>query len=233
MDSLDRPVLFRFVTVSILGGTGEEGKGLAYRWGKAGYRVLIGSRTQDKADVAAAEVLEQLKGKGLVEGKTNEEAAEAGDIVVLSVPYSAQEPTLKSVEPALEGKILLTVVVPLMPPKVTQVQLPEAGSAAKEAQDLLGPDVDVVAAFQNISTALLFSDDEIECDVLICGQGKRARQEVLKLVEAAGMVGWDAGPLVNAPVVEGLTSILIHINKQNRVKHAGFRITGVPKQESA
>ncbi|HJS28849.1 MAG TPA: NADPH-dependent F420 reductase [Anaerolineales bacterium] len=228
MASLERPILFRFITLAILGGTGNEGKGLAYRWGRAGYRVLIGSRTDGKARAAAAEVMENLGGQGLVEGRTNLEAAEAGDIVILTIPYQAQRELLTSVEPALEGKILVNVVVPLAPPKVTRVQMPPAGSSSQEAQELLGPDVDVVTAFQNVSHDLLFSDEPIECDVLVCGRDKKARQEVLKLVEAAGMVGYDAGALENAVVVEGLTSILIHINKQYGVPNSGIRITGVP-----
>jgi NADPH-dependent F420 reductase len=225
------PILLTFITIAILGGTGNEGKGLAYRWAKAGYRILIGSRTPEKAQSAAGEVLDRLGGSGLVEGTSNLEAAEAGDIVVLTVPFKAHKATLESVEPALEGKILVDVTVPLVPP-VTRVEMPPAGSAAQEAQELLGPDVDVVAAFQNISHELLFTDDPIDCDVLVCGRGKRARAEVLKLVRAAGMVGWDAGPIENAVVVEGLTSVLIYLNKQHRIHSSGIRITGIPPSET-
>jgi NADPH-dependent F420 reductase len=212
-----------------LGGTGQEGKGLAYRWGKAGYRVLIGSRSKEKADSAAMDVLEKLGGNGLIEGKSNQDAAEAGDIVVLTVPYQFQSETLLSVEPHLEGKILVNVSVPLVPPKVTMVNMPQAGSAAQEAQELLGPDVNVVAAFQNVAHELLFTDEVIDCDVLVCGKSKKAREEVIKLVEAAGLIGWDAGPLENAVVLEGLTSVLIHINQRNGVRNAGIRISGVPR----
>ncbi len=226
-----RPILFRFLTVAILGGTGKEGKGLAYRWAKAGYRVLIGSRTPDKALRVAGEVLDLLDGKALVEGMGNLEAAEAGDIVVLTVPYEGHRATLESVEPALEGKILVDTTVPLKRPNITTVQMPPAGSAAKEAQEILGPDVDVVAAFQSIAYELLLTDDPIDCDVLVCGRKMAARQEVLKLVDAAGLVGFDAGPLENAVIVEGLPSILIGINKQFKVRHSGIRITGVPRDD--
>ncbi len=223
------PILLRFLTIAILGGTGNVGKGLSYRWAKAGYRILIGSRTPDKALRAAADVLELLDGNALVEGTSNLEAAEAGDIVVLTVPYKAHKATLESVEPALEGKILIDATVPLKPGHVTVVHLPEAGSAAQEAQELLGPDVHIVAAFQNISQEQLLEAGPVDCDVLVCGQSKAARQEVLKLVEAAGMVGWDGGALANAAVVEGMTSILIGINKQYGIHDSGFRITGPPR----
>lgn len=130
-------------------------------------------------------------------------------------------------KPQLQGKILIDVTVPLVPPKVTRVQMPSAGSAAQEAQQILGEAVQVVSAFQNISYENLLTQEDIDCDVLICGSGKAAREIVLNLVKAAGLVGWDAGPLENSVVVEGLTSILIGINKQFGVKSSGIKITGV------
>jgi len=213
-------------TYAILGGTGKEGKGLAYRWAKAGYRVIIGSRTNEKAEKAALDLNEML-GKELVEGLENVNAAQKADILVLTVPYSAHKSTLESIKDAAQGKILVDVTVPLVPPKVTKVQMPKAGSAAQEAQRILGEDVNVVAAFQNISHEHLFDDSKINCDVLVTGKGKAARLEVLKLVEDAGMRGWDAGVIENSAVVEGMTSLLIYINKQNKVKSACIKITGV------
>jgi 8-hydroxy-5-deazaflavin:NADPH oxidoreductase len=213
-------------SIAVLGGTGKEGKGLAYRWAKAGYIVIIGSRTSEKAENAAKD-LNVMLGKELVVGLENTEAAKKADILVLTVPYSAHKPTIESVKDAAQGKIFVDVTVPLVPPKVTKVQMPKAGSAAQEAQEILGENVSVVAAFQNISHKHLFDDDPIDCDVLVTGKSKAARFEVLKLVEAAGMKGWDAGVIENAAVVEGMTSLLIYINKQNKVKSAGIKITGI------
>ncbi|NWG35979.1 MAG: NADPH-dependent F420 reductase [Chloroflexi bacterium] len=218
------------LTIAVLGGTGKEGKGLAYRWAKAGYKVIIGSRLPEKAVTAASEIIEQLEGSSSVVGASNLEAAQQADIVVLTVPYAAHRDTLESVKQALKGKLLIDVTVPLVPPKVTKVQMPPAGSAAQEAKQLLGDDVQVVAAFQNISHEYLMTDDEVECDVLVTGSSKEARAEAIKLVEAAGLTGWDAGPLENSVVVEGLTSVLININKQYGSTHAGIKITGVHKK---
>jgi NADPH-dependent F420 reductase len=214
------------LTIAVLGGTGKEGKGLAYRWAKAGYQVVIGSRTTEKAE-SAADDLNKILGDDVVEGMLNHDAAQKADILVLTVPYSAHASTLEMIREAAQGKILVDVTVPLVPPKVTKVQMPEAGSAAQEAQDILGENVNVVAAFQNISHEHLLSEDPINCDVLVTGKGKAARLEVLKLVEAAGMKGWDAGVIENSVVVEGLTSLLIHINKENKAKSAGIKVTGV------
>ncbi|MEZ0396171.1 MAG: NADPH-dependent F420 reductase [Anaerolineales bacterium] len=218
------------LTLAILGGTGKEGKGLAYRWAKAGYRVLIGSRTPDKAQAAALELIARLGDKAFIEGTSNEKAAQAADIVVLTVPYAAHRATLEQVRPALQGKILIDVTVPLVPPKVTKVQMPPAGSAALEALEILGKEAHIATAFQNISYEHLMSDSPIECEVLVTGTSKEVRQETLKLVEAAGLTGWDAGPLENSVVVEGLTSVLIHINKHYGATHAGIKISGVKNQ---
>lgn len=214
-------------TIAVLGGTGKEGKGLAYRWAKAGYKVIIGSRAAEKAQAAAAELSERLGGNAAIEGMENLPAAQKADIVVLTVPYAAHRETLLAVREALQGKILIDVTVPLVPPKVTRVQMPPAGSAAQEAVEILGEGTQVVDAFQNISYEHLMHDGEVPCDVLVTGTSKAAREQALKLVEAAGLTGWDAGPIENSVVVEGLTSILIHINKQYGTNHAGIRITGV------
>ena len=214
-------------SVGVLGGTGKEGKGLAYRWAKAGYRILIGSRSIEKAAASALELREMLAGKAFIEGMTNLEAAQTADIVVLTVPYSAHRETLEGVKEALQGKILIDVTVPLVPPKVTKVQMPPAGSAAQEAHEILGENVQVTSAFQNISYGHLLLDEPVECDVLVTGTSKEARLETLKLVTAAGLTGWDAGPIENSMVVEGMTSVLIGINKQLGLNSVGIKIIGL------
>jgi NADPH-dependent F420 reductase len=220
------------LTIAVLGGTGKEGKGLAYRWAKAGYRVLIGSRLSERAVTVASEIMQLLEGSSSVVGTTNLEAAQQSDIIVLTVPYAAHRPTLESVKDALKGKLLIDTTVPLVPPKVTKVQMPSAGSAAQEAKEIVGDDVQVVAAFQNVSHELLLGEEDIECDVLVTGTSKNARTEALRLVEAAGLTGWDAGPIENSVVVEGLASVLIYINKQYGSTHAGIKITGISKQST-
>jgi len=225
--------------IAVLGGTGKEGKGLAYRWAKAGYRVIIGSRTPEKAQAAAAELATLLSATPdtaallspsiHLEGTDNLSAAQRADILVLTVPYAAHRATLESIRQSAQGKILIDVTVPLVPPKVTKVQMPEAGSAAMEARQVLGEGVEVVDAFQNISYERLLKDELVDCDVLVTGSSKLAREQVLKLVAAAGFTGWDAGPIENTMVVEGLTSILIGLNKQYGSDHAGIKITGITK----
>jgi len=218
------------LTIAVLGGTGKEGKGLAYRWAKAGYRLVIGSRSSEKAVTAASEIMELLEGSSSLVGTTNREAAEQADIVVLTVPYAAHRETLESVKSALKGKILVDVTAPLVPPKLSKVQMPPAGSAAQEAKEIVGADVEVVAAFQNVSHEHLLGEEHVDCDVLVTGTSKKARTEVLTLVEAADLTGWDAGPIENSVVVEGLASVLININRLYGSKHAGIKITGVTKQ---
>jgi len=215
------------LTIAVLGGTGKEGKGLAYRWAKAGYHVHIGSRTPEKAEVTARELLGLLEGEAYIEGMSNIDAAQKANIIAITVPYDAHRQTLESVKDVMQGKLLIDVTVPLVPPKAAIVQMPAAGSAAQEAREILGDGVQVASAFQNISHEYLLDDDIIDCDVLVTGTSKEARAETLKLVEAAGLTGWDAGALENSVVVEGLTSVLIGINKKYGSTHAGIRITGV------
>lgn len=212
-------------TVAILGGTGDLGTGLAIRWSKAGHKIVIGSRTLEKAQAAVA-ALHEISPETPAEAMENFDAAKAGEIVVLTVPAEHQESTLSSVKENLMGKILIDVTVPLVPPKVGTVQLPPEGSAGKRAQELLGEEVMVVSAFQNIAAHLLKEDVQIECDVLVAGNKKAARQRVIEMIESAGMVGWHAGPIDNAAAAEALTSILIQINRSGIVSHSGIKIIG-------
>lgn len=219
-------------TIAILGGTGKEGGGLAFRWAHAGHPVVIGSRDAGKALAAANALAGELAGAGGdsdVRGVANLEAASAAEIVVLAVPYAAQLSTIDEVKSALAGKILIDVTVPLMPPKVDRVQLPAGGSAVQALQDRLGPGVRVVSAFQNISsTHLKKIGHDVDCDVLVCADDADAREIVVQLAHAAGLRAWHAGPLANSAAAEALTSVLIAINKRYKVPGSGIRITGVP-----
>lgn len=221
----------QFYRIAIVGGTGKEGKGLAYRWVLAGHEVIIGSRQYQKAQRAVATVNELFdKDSDLLKGMENKDAVEACDIAVITVPYAAHRPTLESLKDVLDGKIVVDVVVPIVPPKVTKVQMPPEGSVAQEAQAILGDNCNVVDAFQNISHERLLAEGDVDCDVLVAGKGKAARQIVLGLVKDTGLKGWDAGQIENCVVVEGLTSVLIGLNIQHHVHASGIRITGIPDQ---
>ena len=209
--------------ISLLGGTGDLGTGLATRLLKAGHKVIIGSRTLEKAQQA-----ERSLGKN-TKGLLNKDAALQGEIVILTVPFAHQRGIVEECRTELKGKLFIDTTVPLMPPKVATVQLPSEGSAAEIAQNILGDDVRVVSAFQNISAELLQSDKEIDCDVLVCGNKKEWRQEVIDLVNALGMKGWHAGMLPNSAAVEAMTSVLISINKHHAISHSGIKVTGLKK----
>ena len=212
-------------TIAILGGTGDLGTGLAIRWSKAGYKIVIGSRTLAKAQAAVVD-LEKISPTTPASAMENADAASAGDIVVLTVPAEHQISTLESVKSGLSGKILIDVTVPLVPPKVGTVQLPLEGSAGKRAQDFLGDDVQVVTAFQNVAAHLLKEEIGIECDVLVAGNKRSARDKVIQLAEEAGMTGWHAGPIENSAAAEALTSVLIQINRRHDIAHSGLQIVG-------
>lgn len=212
-------------TIAILGGTGDLGTGLAIRWSKAGYKIVIGSRTLTKAQAAVAD-LEKISPTTPAAAMENADAAAEGDIVVLTVPAEHQISTLETVKSGLFGKILIDVTVPLVPPKVGTVQLPPEGSAGKRAQDFLGDDVQVVTAFQNVAAHLLKEDVTIECDVLVAGNKRSARDKVIQLAQQAGMTGWHAGPIENSAAAEALTSVLIQINRRHDIAHSGLQIVG-------
>jgi NADPH-dependent F420 reductase len=215
-------------TISVIGGSGELGGGLAMRWAKAGLPVIIGSRDAARAAEVAG-TLNAAAGNDLARGMENLAAAQAGDIVVLTVKFSHQVATLTELKDALAGKIMVDTTVPLVPPKVARVQLPPEGSAAVIAQQFLGDQVQVVSAFQNVSASSLVSPAEPECDVLVTGASPDARATVIELAEAAGFRAWHAGPLENSAAAEALTSLLIFMNKKYGSDHTGIRITGLDK----
>jgi NADPH-dependent F420 reductase len=214
------------MNIAVLGGTGAEGGGLAFRWAAAGHQVTIGSRDAAKA-TAAADEINASTGKSNARGASNEDAVKGAEVVVLSVPYAAQMQTALSVKDALAGKILIDVTAPLKPPKVGTVQLPEGGSCVAALQAAL-PEVKLVSAFQNVGAHhLREAGHAIDCDVLVCGDDKAARETAISLVEAAGMRGIHAGPLANSAASEALTSVLIFINRTYKVPGSGIRITGL------
>jgi NADPH-dependent F420 reductase len=213
-------------TISIIGGTGALGSGLARRWAKAGYQIIIGSRTEAKAVAAVNEMSKDLV-SGSITGKLNVEAAQAGDIVVITVPFAHHAATLEDIRPGLAGKILIDTTVPLVPPKVARVQLPAEGSAAVRAQQIVGDDTEVVSAFQNVAADLMATDRSLECDVLVTGNKLASRETVIVLAKQAGFKALHAGPLANSAAMEALTSVLIFMNKRYNGSHTGIRITGI------
>ena len=217
-------------SIGIVGGTGDLGRGLAVRLAKAGHPLIIGSRNAEQAVASAEAVSAVLADRGIahpaISGADNVATAQQGDIVFVTVPFGAHQPTLESIRDAVQGKVVVDVTVPLVPPKVARVQLPTEGSAGQIAQTLLGEAVHVVSAFQNVAAAHLQADMEIPCDVLVTGNDKPARQTVIDLIESMGMRGFHAGLINNAAAAEALTSILININKQYKT-HAGLRLTGI------
>lgn len=212
--------------IAVLGGTGNLGYALAWRWARAGHAVTVGSRDQARAEAAAA-ALNQRLGAERVAGAGNPAAALGAEVVVLAVPYAAHRATLESVLPSLSGQLLLDATVPLRPPRVAVAQLPEEGSAAVSASNMVGERARVAAAFHNVAAELLGEEGEIDCDVLVASDDPATRKEALGLVEDSGCRAVSAGKLANAAAAEALTSVLIHINKTYQTRHAGIRVTGI------
>jgi 8-hydroxy-5-deazaflavin:NADPH oxidoreductase len=215
--------------IAILGGTGAQGSGLALRLAAAGHAVTIGSRDAARAHTAAAELAARV-GKAIA-GADNRAAAAAAEIAVLTVPYAAQRATVEEVLAELQGKILIDATVPLVPPKVSVVQLPEGRSAVAAIQALVGQSVRVVSAFQNVSAQHLGDlAHSVDCDVLVCGDDRAACETAIALAADVGLRGLYAGTLANSAATEALTSVLIAINRRYKVPGgAGIRITGIPE----
>ena len=213
-------------TIAVIGGTGELGSALAKRWAAAGYPIVLGSRSKQKAQ-ATAEKMKSDIGAAALSGEDNRTAAAAAEIVIVAVPYASHESILDEIKSAVAGKIVVDAVVPLVPPKISVVKFPADGSAALAAQRLLAGTARVQAAFHNVSAAKLHSSGAVDCDVLVFGDDQAAREVVIELANAAGTRGIDGGPLANSAAAEALTSVLIGINRRYKVEGAGIRITGL------
>jgi NADPH-dependent F420 reductase len=214
-------------TIAVLGGSGALGQALAKRWLAAGHRVVIGSRNAARAQEIAGALA------GAARGLANRDAAAAAEIVAVAVPYEAHRSLLAEIRDAVAGKIVVDATVPLKPPRVARVQLPQAGSAAKEAQDILGESVKVVSAFHNVAADRLATGETVDCDVLVFGNDPAARETVIGLAADAGLEGWHAGAIDNSAAAEAMTSVLIFINRRYGIDGAGFRITGTPTKTGA
>jgi NADPH-dependent F420 reductase len=218
------------LTIAIIGGTGDLGSGLARLWSRAGYPIVIGSRSVEKAVAMAATM---TSSGSTVTGMGIAEAAEAADVIVLSVPHANHDQVVREIAPFAAGKIVIDAAVPLVPPKVFVVQLATGGSPAWVAQSLLGPEVRVVAAFHNVGAKKLHAGERADCDVLVFGDDPAAREQVIQLAGAIASRGVDGGCLANAVAAEALTSVLIAINRRYKVPGAGIRITGLPALSGA
>ena len=210
-------------TIGVLGGSGALGSGLSYRLGKAGYQVVIGSRNPGKASEKVNEINQRLK-QEKISIESNYLAAEKSDLVILAVPFSNHRIIVEEIAPVVQKKIVLDTTVPLVPPKVARVQLPEYGSVAKKTQELLGKEVRVVSAFQNVAASHLVEDDALPGEILVFGNNKDARETIIGLIQEIGMKGWHAGSIDNSVVAESMTSVLIFMNKFYNMEGAGINI---------
>ena len=213
-------------TIAIIGGTGALGAGLARHLARAGHAIVIGSRSAEKAE-AAAQALAVTAGTERPRGAGNADAAEAADVVFVTVPWANHAAILDEIAPHVAGKLVVDTTVPLVLPRVARAQMPPEGSAALTTQKRLGPGVRVVSAFHNVAAHKLQTDEPIDCDVLVFGDDPKDREVVLGLAKAAGLRGIHGGPLANSVAAEALTSVLIGINRAYKVDGAGIRITGI------
>ncbi len=211
------------LSIAIVGGTGNLGTALALRLAAPGVRVIIGSRDREKARTVV-ESLQKASPKGEIYGNTNQEAVREAEMVVVAVPYEGHGKMVADLKGQLAGKTVIDAVVPLRKGKPFA---PPAGSALLEAQEILGQEAPVIGALHNISAVDLHEMDAPLGDVLICGDNEAAKQRVLEIIRRIGARGFDAGPAANAYVVEGLTGVLIHLNRKYKSKHASVRITGI------
>ena len=216
-------------SLAVIGGTGKEGSAIAARFAKAGVRTLIGSRDALKAQNTANKINEEFKIKN-VEGYTNRDATAKADIVLLAVPYDGMKPILEDIKPAAAGKVIINIASSLDAEKKSRARINPAGSIAAEIQAFFGETTKVVDAFQNISPEQLEKfDEKIETDVLVVGADRETRDMVIALIKKVGIDAFDAGMIQNAVIVETMTAALIAINIRYKIRGAGIRLVGVPR----
>ncbi len=221
------------MNVAILGGTGKEGTGLALRWARAGHQILIGSRSADRAWDRARDLARRVPGAAF-EGGTNDAAARDGDVVVVAVPHAGHRALLTELRATLAGKVVLDAVVPLDFGGPRLYAPPPEGSAAEEAQAVLGRETPVVAGLHSLAAHELVSVGQpLDADVLICGDDAAAKATAATLIETLGVRCLDAGPLTMAPILEGLTAVMVRLNRRYASKSAAIRITGIDKGSAA
>jgi NADPH-dependent F420 reductase len=216
--------------IAVIGGTGDLGSALARLWSAAGYPIVIGSRAKERAVAAARQLALQIGTD--IGGDDNRGAAQNAEVVALCVPYSNHDSTIEEIAPVMAGKILVDAVVPLVPPRVSVVHLPPAGSPALAAQRRLGGEVRVAAAFHNVSAKKLHRGHKADCDVLVFSDDGQVRAQIIRLAEVVATRGVDGGVLANAVAAEALTSVLIAINRRYKIAGAGIRITGLPSDDA-
>ena len=210
-------------SIAIVGGTGNLGSALALRLGAPGVKVIIGSRDAQKAQNAVATLKPRMRAGELV-GTTNREAVEQGEFVVIAVPYEGHAQMVQDLKGQLAGKIVIDAVVPL---KKVKPFVPLAGSALHEAQDIIGDEAPVIGALHNISAVDLGEVDAPLGDVLVCGDNEEAKQKVMEIIRRIGARAFDGGPASNAYVIEGLTGVIIYLNRKYKSKHGSIKITGI------
>ena len=210
-------------SIGVLGGSGALGTGLTFRLARAGYNVVIGSRNPVQA-LKKISLIDKRLVKEKISIKSNYESAKKSDLVILAVPFSNHREIIMEILPVVQKKILVDTTVPLVPPKVARVQLPEFGSVVKQSQEWLGKEVHVVSAFQNVAASHLLGDDVSQGEILVFGNKKEAREIVIGLIQEIGMKGWHAGSIDNSVVAESMTSVLIFMNKFYKMQGSGFKI---------
>jgi NADPH-dependent F420 reductase len=210
-------------TVAIVGGTGNLGGALAMRLGAPGVKIIIGSRDAEKAKKAVETLKPRLRG-GEIEGVTNPAAVQSADFVVIAVPYEGHAQMVTDLRGQLAGKIVIDTVVPLNKGKPF---VPPAGSALQEAQQILGAEAPVVGALHNVSAVDLSDVDAPLGDVLVCGDNAEAKERVMEIIRRIGARVFDGGPAGNAYVIEGLTGVVIYLNRKYKSKHGSIKIVGI------